>query len=434
MDIGRPATKAQPSRKGKKSWRKNVDIDDIEQGLENAREMERVTGAKVQDDDNNDTLFTVDVAGDEKLDQKKMKDYKPLKATEILSRRSAVPALNAVHKKKEQPKKKVNASEMERLMQVAGRTVGKSATKAMVDKEGIKDNTYDLWGDSEPQQKKQKKEAKKKDLNDYSFLHDMKLLSSHQLPAHAPETMQRAPINFMGSELRAIVEPEAGKSYNPDEQEWLELLKKEGEREQAREEERLKLVREKERIEEVMRTMPDNEVDDDLENDDEEDDDESDQEPVDVSGSLSLNVPAKNKKKSRQQRSKQKRHQEKMEMQNRVKDLKQQIRDLHNLPKLLKQEMERIQKQREEREQDGQLDKKRKKKLGKHHIKEAPLEIKLSDELSSCLRRLKPEGDLTTERFRSLQQRGLIEARVPVAKRRRYKKKVTEKWSYKDFK
>lgn len=42
--TGSPAQYAQPSRKGKKAWRKNVDIGDVEQGLEEMRTEERETG------------------------------------------------------------------------------------------------------------------------------------------------------------------------------------------------------------------------------------------------------------------------------------------------------------------------------------------------------------------------------------------------------
>lgn len=40
----RPATKKQPSRKGKKAWRKNIDIDDIEKAVDEKRDLEIVTG------------------------------------------------------------------------------------------------------------------------------------------------------------------------------------------------------------------------------------------------------------------------------------------------------------------------------------------------------------------------------------------------------
>lgn len=42
--IGAPAQRTQASRKGKKAWRKNIDIDAVEEGLEEMRVEERVTG------------------------------------------------------------------------------------------------------------------------------------------------------------------------------------------------------------------------------------------------------------------------------------------------------------------------------------------------------------------------------------------------------
>jgi nucleolar protein 53 len=43
-DFGAPSQHNQGSRKGKRAWRKNVDIDEVEEGLEGLRAEERVTG------------------------------------------------------------------------------------------------------------------------------------------------------------------------------------------------------------------------------------------------------------------------------------------------------------------------------------------------------------------------------------------------------
>lgn len=42
MSGGIQKKRSQPSRKGKKAWRKNVDITDIEEGQEELRSIERV--------------------------------------------------------------------------------------------------------------------------------------------------------------------------------------------------------------------------------------------------------------------------------------------------------------------------------------------------------------------------------------------------------
>ncbi len=41
---GAPSQHSQASRKGKRAWRKNVDIAEVENGLEELREEERVLG------------------------------------------------------------------------------------------------------------------------------------------------------------------------------------------------------------------------------------------------------------------------------------------------------------------------------------------------------------------------------------------------------
>jgi nucleolar protein 53 len=42
--VGAPSQPGQKTRKGKKAWRKNIDIADEEVAMEEAREEERLTG------------------------------------------------------------------------------------------------------------------------------------------------------------------------------------------------------------------------------------------------------------------------------------------------------------------------------------------------------------------------------------------------------
>lgn len=53
-------------------------------------------------------------------------------------------------------------------------------------------------------------------------------------------------------------------------------------------------------------------------------------------------------------------------------------------------------------------------RLGKHRIRETEPDVQLGEELSETLRGMKVEGNLFRDRFFSLQQRALIEPRVPV--------------------
>jgi nucleolar protein 53 len=63
---------------------------------------------------------------------------------------------------------------------------------------------------------------------------------------------------------------------------------------------------------------------------------------------------------------------------------------------------------------------------------EAPLEVVLADELQDSLRRLKPEGNLLKDRFRSMVVRGKVESRRKT-QHKTPKTTLTEKWSYKDW-
>ena len=74
------------------------------------------------------------------------------------------------------------------------------------------------------------------------------------------------------------------------------------------------------------------------------------------------------------------------------------------------------------------------KRLGKEKFNAPFPVIKLSDEIPSVLRQLKPEGSLLKERFASLQARNLIEPRNPTNLKHRYRKVTYEKHSYKAFK
>jgi nucleolar protein 53 len=72
-------------------------------------------------------------------------------------------------------------------------------------------------------------------------------------------------------------------------------------------------------------------------------------------------------------------------------------------------------------------------RLSRYIFQNAPMSIKLPDEICDNLRQLKPEGNLFLERFKSLQQRELIEIRVPVKNNRKFQMKQIESHDYKRF-
>jgi nucleolar protein 53 len=79
---------------------------------------------------------------------------------------------------------------------------------------------------------------------------------------------------------------------------------------------------------------------------------------------------------------------------------------------------------------DGEL---RRKQLGKFRLPEKDLELVFPDELQDSLRLLRPEGNLLKDRYRSLLVRGKLEARRNLPFHKKANRKVTEKWTHKDF-
>jgi len=74
------------------------------------------------------------------------------------------------------------------------------------------------------------------------------------------------------------------------------------------------------------------------------------------------------------------------------------------------------------------------KRLGKHWVPEGDVDVQLGEDLSESLRELKPEGNLFRDRFQSLQQRALVEPRIPVLPtKRKFKVKEYEKHAWKRF-
>ena len=200
-------------------------------------------------------LFALDTTGSTEIQKSVTKGRKPLKADEILAQRSAVPAVDSRKRPSSritdgivQPaskKMRVSNKELDRLRAIAygGDSVQKDVVKV--------DDTpsHDPWT-------MEKKEEDPK----FSFLEEKK-------PIREPKTLKRAPISLAasGKALSAVKKPEAGKSYNPTAEDWVQLLAREGEKEVEAEKKRLKEAQEEQ--ERLMRVMavaaePDPESDD----------------------------------------------------------------------------------------------------------------------------------------------------------------------------
>ncbi|KAL3232204.1 Ribosome biogenesis protein NOP53 [Nakaseomyces bracarensis] len=438
--IARPAQYKQSTRKGKKAWRKNIDLTDIEKSLETQKDLEITHGTSDLSTLQDASLFAVDEEGDDALKSKliKRKQIKNLKSKEILdSIKNASKVSSIIHPKHQEQRERagkiqgVSKKELNKLLSLAGKIDGESKIKNRADKEGLlKSGKFDLWGHQEENSVKlpsgiEIKKKKKEDLPEELFKYST---TSWSIAATKPKTIDQKPVKV--ADYHDL--PHAGKSYNPNTEEWESLVEKEYREEKEREDARIKIQEYKDKIQRLMEVLDDNEEQSSGSEDEADEDDEDEDVDEDGNIKLSLNPAVKLKKKTKYQKNKAKRHEERVKMHQEIKDLKKNIKELEKLEEIEQEVVNRL----EEKAKKGKKVKKNKKgKLGtKYHILNEGLEIKFKDELSDSLRKLKPEGNLLYDTVRKLQSSGKVEARVPKTRGRRYKQKITEKWTYKDFK
>lgn len=444
VNTERPSQYKQSSRKGKKAWRKNIDISEVETKIQEKQEQEITHGKQDLTEITNDALFQVDMDGDQILKEKLVKRKqikKHLKSTEILDSirtQSKVPALlnPKLANKKNDKIQGVSKKELHKLLALAGRKVGESKLKARVEKDGlVKSNSFDLWGVDPKEEIKVpsgiKIKAKKDEIHKVPKEMLKQSTTGWSIATVTPSSFTRE--TEIVKEIEVI--PHSGKSYNPSKENWSDLIQKEYKTEVVNEQRRIALEQYKERIQHLMETLDDNE-EEDSESDEEAKEDSIDLQSEDENSSevlnLSVNPVTENRKKTKYQRNKQKRHEAKVKLQQELKNLKAHVKELERLEEI----QEEVQsKAPSKHSTNGKTKKNKKHKLGtKHSVMEDNLEIKFSDELSDSLRKLKPEGNHLYDAVRKLQGSGKVESRIPIRKGRRYKQKITEKWTYKDFK
>lgn len=181
-------------------------------------------------------------------------------------------------------------------------------------------------------------------------------------------------------------------------------------------------------------------------------DDEGEDDKSGESGEIFLGSSTQNnRKKTLQDRKRQLRHKESMVESRARRQEKSLLASIEKAPVILS-EIQSIQQTREEAEKvlapiEKQIEQERKvNKIRKRLVME-PLTVKFPEELPSSMRQLAPEGNLVTDRFRSLIERGVVEATTHKmlstdVKGNNRKKgeslkpkiKMVEKYSYKDFK
>lgn len=448
-----PKIKKNASRKNKKSWRKNVDMSEVEEYLEEKRFEERIGGCIADRPDSE--LFVLDTTiPSPGIKKKNRKEIKPLRCFANLSGLPGAADPVGQRDRVRTAEERMNPIVKAKLASLAkAGIVGQKARQAQRNrdmhhqrrKETELERTtrrrtkfdFDLWGSEEPAVAAAVPGLAKDWMEPDTVVHTATGLSSYK----PKETSKRKPTT--GSLLPAVELPHPGASYNPSLADHNDLLWKatlvelEKEKEVARIERATTLMFPTAAEAPTMRTyiqeMSEGIVE--LEGGGQEklptDNEEASAQHEDSEPAEGRKLPkAKTRK---QKRDKKKALFEKVKQDSKLKD-KLKENDIFRLRSFKK----------EIREQEAKTAERLKKKEAKAREKqlapiqlsnykyEAPdIEVKLSDELTGNLRNLKPEGSLLEDRYKSLQRRNIIETRIKQKVVKRLKRKRVEKRSYK---
>ncbi|KAI9052978.1 hypothetical protein LZ554_003249 [Drepanopeziza brunnea f. sp. 'monogermtubi'] len=425
---GAPQQHNQKSRKGKKAWKKNVDVTDIQDGLEEVRD-EILTGGVVAEKASSE-LFTLDSAGDVGIQRKVLKGSKPLKADEIIAQRSVIPAVSVKKRAGEnttdgilEPKRQrtsyVSHKELTRLRKIANGHQGQPTVE-------VSEASYDPWD-------------VRKDMEEAAIDPRFSFLEKSKKKV-APPTLKHKPISLAasGKDIPAVKKPEGGFSYNPMWDDYEGRLISEGDKELAAEEKRLAII-EAERVKQEAASKSAAEAEAaEARAEMSEWEEESGWEGFE-SGTEDVKLNAKRpERKTQAQRNKIKRRKEeerKAKMSAEIKKKNEQASQIKKIAKALaeKEALKMAAVENDDSSSEGDDLELRRRKLGKIPLPERDLELVLPDELQESLRLLKPEGNLLKDRYRSLLVRGKVESRRPISFAKKAKRKATEKWTHKDF-
>lgn len=434
-----PQQYKQPSRKGKKAWRKHVDVSEVEKGLE--KRNEEIIQGGVYKERPSEALFTVDTVGDASIPKKFPKaTRKTLKADEIIAARSAVPAVSSrkrpsdskvtdgVLPAKRARKDYVSQKELLRLRNVAN---GHHESTIVVT-----DAAYDPWAATEVPAAGPVVVAKKGEGQELEFV-------PKPQKAKAPETLRRQPLSLAanGKPVPAVPKPQGGYSYNPLFTDYVERYNEEGAKAVEAEKQRLAAeAAEQAKAEAVAQSAAEAEAAEARADMSEWEEDESAWEGF-TSGGEDAAPKAKKRaeRKTQAQRNRIKRRKEeerrlkekaaqklKNIQQAQIKELAAEVAGREEAAALARIEMN-------DDSEEGDDSELRRRQLGKFRLPEKDLELVLPDELQDSLRLLKPEGNLLKDRYRSLVVRGRVEARRRIPFHKQGKSRLTEKWSHKDF-
>lgn len=428
--------KQRVNKSKKRNWRKHVDIQDVEDHLEDQRLQERTGGLVAEKTD--EQLFFIDNTTAEKKDtcitgKRGRRDVHNLKCHAGLLPDPKITPARVAHNVSINNSNKLCTAAQERLksgelpvkqqeaLQQSRRDHNKSRQKRF-QKNKANIAAYDLWSNETV------------NSNDYiaeGTAHYLKVTRKRRV--NVPKHHKMLP-----SGLPAVEVAHPGASYNPDIEQYQELLstahnfevvknRKEDQVTRALDEQfpdASEAPTQESYIEEMSAGLFDN---------GNEDQDAPHNDGIDR---LSVNPPIRREdKKTVTQRNKEKRKKQAELKVKKEKDRKAKKNEMQRL-KAMKKAVRQMEIEKEEHAKyKAQLKEKFKDKpkvLGKLKYEAPDIEIKLTEELQPTLRQLKPEGHLLEDRFKSFQRRNIIEPRKRAKKTRKYKLKYFDNKSHRN--
>lgn len=440
--------KSRGGRKTKSDWRKNIDLNDVEKGLRDKQD-EELEGGVIEERQDQD-LFVTDVAGDQQT--KKSLQTKRLRIDEILEKRSSVPAAVIGSKmSEEQAKKKEYIETKKRLKNIASAAERRKVSTTTLN--GMKDKStgtikYDIWG-----------------------------APSNSGGASNKQAMSKKALSHL-SELPAVEVAHPGASYRPNNKDHQDLVEK------ASVEYTSTLTHKK--YDSYIGFQGTNQIDgmnecaqviiDDLRDgqaivaekrdismvdgskmspslSDSEDDDEEGEEKAVVESQndmdpeqntlLDLTTSKDPKRKTKAARNRQRRHREKLTEERKAKQQVQKSVQLDMARHLGRGVDEKVTKNEQDTEKARKMAEEKFKQpckvIGGQKVPKLLHAVKLTEELPTSLRELRPESNGFSEVYNSLLKRNFVEPNPAAADREASRKnkqkvKMIEKWAFKDFK
>jgi len=444
-EIGAPKTN-KASKKGKKSWRKNVDMTEINQFLEEKRFEERVGGNFEERSDAD--LFSID----KDISAPSVKVEKRVKPLRCFANLKGLPgAKDPISKRNHSLKPEERQNPIVKAMKKDLITKGKIQKKhldskkdralGLVNQKKRADESktrrrtkfdHDLWG------KENGVVVQTTAFNDEWIAKEGQVHNAIGNGKYTPNHVNKRNLKT-GTLLPAVEVPDAGASYNPNLEDHQELLWKATIVEIEKEKELKKVERAttemfpsknnapgengyiqemSEGILELPGSMDEEKLDEENNMEDEEEE------------GLEGQFKPKTRKQKRDKRKRMFEDQKLLREKN-VKTLETDIFRSKSINKNLVQD--------EKKTEENQLKKEEKLKekmsgplkLSNYKFEAQEIELKLTDELTGNLRNLKQEGSLLEDRFKSLQKRNMIEVRVKQKTVRQLKRKTFEKRSHK---